>query len=84
MRPPWLILTFVAVHPPFTSKAKVKNTDYGPLYEVICGERSRTFSYSRERFSGFNLKMQAPNDQRPTCSESKNGGWLPGWDWITI
>jgi hypothetical protein len=66
---PWLILTFAAVHPPFTSKAKVKNPDYGPLYKVICGESSRTFSYSRERCSGFNLKMHAPNDERPTLLE---------------
>lgn len=40
----WLILTFAAVHPPFTNKAKVKNPDHGPLYEE---KSSRTFSYSR-------------------------------------
>jgi hypothetical protein len=79
---PWLILTFAAVHPPFTSKAKAKNPDYGPLYEEICGKSSRTFTYSRERCSGFNLKMHARmTSVRPY---SKNGGWPPGWDWITI
>ena len=66
---PWLILTYAAVHPPFTGKAKVKNPDYGPLYEEICGESSRTFDYSRERCSGFNLKMHTPNDERPTLLE---------------
>jgi hypothetical protein len=66
---PWLILIYAAVHPPFTGKAKAKNPDYGPLYEEICGESSRTFNYSRERCSGFNLNMHVPNDKRPTLLE---------------
>jgi hypothetical protein len=38
----------------------VKNLNYGPLYEEIFEKGSRTFSYSRERCSGFNLKTHAP------------------------
>ena len=65
----WLINTYAAVHPPFSGKAKENSPDLYPMYEAICGEKGRTFDYSREGCAGFSLKEYAPNNQRPTLLE---------------
>lgn len=65
----WLINTCAAVHPQFPGNAKVKSPDLYPMYEAICGENCRTFDYSRESCTGFSLKEQTPNNERPTLLE---------------